>query len=91
MAYIVRKPGCHVSTKELLKHMAERTAKIKHITGGIIFCNMIPKNPVRDGHCYGHQFKPNTMLVGQNFTTIASRTSSCRIKETNVSRTIKEC
>ncbi|RVX74798.1 hypothetical protein B0A52_01075 [Exophiala mesophila] len=45
MAYIVRKPGCSVSAQEVLKHMAERTAKIKHITGGIVFCNMIPKNP----------------------------------------------
>ncbi|KAK5054520.1 hypothetical protein LTR84_001411 [Exophiala bonariae] len=45
LAYVVRKSGSQVSADAILQYMAERTAKIKRIAGGIIFCDMIPKNP----------------------------------------------
>lgn len=47
MAYIVRKPGSEISAGDILNYMGDKTSKIKWITGGIVFCNMIPKNPVR--------------------------------------------
>jgi len=51
MAYVVRKPGSEVSAEDILKFMAVKTSKIKRITGGIVFCNLIPKNPVSALHC----------------------------------------
>jgi hypothetical protein len=44
---VVRRPGSHLAATEILDFMAERAAKIKRLSGGIIFCDTIPKNPVR--------------------------------------------
>ncbi|KAH8700870.1 putative 4-coumarate-CoA ligase [Talaromyces proteolyticus] len=44
-AYIVKKKGASVTREEILKFMENRVAKIKRITGGIVFTDEIPKNP----------------------------------------------
>ena len=43
---MVKKSDSKVSADEILTFMNERTAKFKHITGGISFIDAIPKNPV---------------------------------------------
>ena len=45
-AYIIKKAGSSVTREEILKFLDSRVAKIKRITGGIVFTDEIPKNQV---------------------------------------------
>lgn len=60
MAYIVRKSRALITADQILAYMAERTAKIKRITGGIIFTDEIPKNPVSSMAMLGTSVKAIT-------------------------------
>ncbi|KAF3941264.1 S-dihydroxybenzoyltransferase [Dactylella cylindrospora] len=44
-AYLVRKPGSKVTTEDVLKYMSKAVAKYKQITGGVVWVDMVPKNP----------------------------------------------
>lgn len=44
-AFITKRPGTEVTEKELLEWCGARLAKYKALTGGVVFMDMIPKNP----------------------------------------------
>ncbi|KAK6341054.1 hypothetical protein TWF696_009363 [Orbilia brochopaga] len=44
-AYLVKKPGSTVTTEDVLKYMSKAVASYKQITGGVVWVDMIPKNP----------------------------------------------
>ncbi|EPS43024.1 hypothetical protein H072_2980 [Dactylellina haptotyla CBS 200.50] len=44
-AYLVRNPGSKVTTEDIQKYMSKAVAKYKQLTGGVIWVDMIPKNP----------------------------------------------
>ncbi|KAL3482702.1 putative AMP-binding enzyme [Aspergillus germanicus] len=44
-AYIVLKPGKSATEGDILAFMKERVAPVKQITGGVVFVDVIPKNP----------------------------------------------
>jgi 4-coumarate--CoA ligase len=44
-AYIVLKAGKKASAEDIVKFMAGRVAPVKRITGGVVFTDVIPKNP----------------------------------------------
>jgi hypothetical protein len=46
LGYLVPRPGRKLVAEQILSYMAEKTSKIKWITGGIIVTDSIPKNPV---------------------------------------------
>lgn len=46
-AYIVRKEGLNPSGSEVASWVETRVAPYKRLTGGVIFTDIIPKNPVR--------------------------------------------
>jgi acyl-CoA synthetase (AMP-forming)/AMP-acid ligase II len=46
-AYIVRRPGATTSEDEISSWLAERVVRYKWLSGGVVFTNAIPKNPVR--------------------------------------------
>lgn len=39
------KPGQKVGAADIVEYMDKRVARIKRITGGVVFLNAIPKNP----------------------------------------------
>jgi 4-coumarate--CoA ligase len=41
----VLKPGQKVGAADIVEYMDKRVARIKRITGGVVFLNAIPKNP----------------------------------------------
>jgi acyl-CoA synthetase (AMP-forming)/AMP-acid ligase II len=45
-AYIVRREGTNPSGKEIAAWVESRVAGYKRLTGGVVFVDMIPKNPV---------------------------------------------
>ncbi|EPS25210.1 hypothetical protein PDE_00142 [Penicillium oxalicum 114-2] len=44
-AYIVLKPGHSATAEDIIKFMNGQVSATKRITGGVIFCDAIPKNP----------------------------------------------
>jgi 4-coumarate--CoA ligase len=53
-AYIVLKSPSSVTAKDIMDYMDVKVSKIKRLSGGIVFTNSIPKNPVcvpRPPHC----------------------------------------
>ncbi|KAK2038109.1 AMP-binding enzyme [Colletotrichum somersetense] len=44
-AYIVRSPGTNVTGEEIAKWLEERVSKHKRLRGGVVFTDVIPKNP----------------------------------------------
>jgi 4-coumarate--CoA ligase len=44
-AYVVRKPGADITEKAVKKMISDNLASYKHLTGGVIFLNEIPKSP----------------------------------------------
>ena len=42
----MRKEGASVTAKDIGNYMDARVSKIKRISGGVVFVNSIPKNPV---------------------------------------------
>lgn len=46
-AYIVRREGTKASANDIATWLEERAAPYKRLTGGVIFVDAIPKNPVR--------------------------------------------
>jgi 4-coumarate--CoA ligase len=51
-AYVVVKEGCLVTDREIVEFMQSRVAQYKRLTGGIIFVDAIPKNPVHPHQLY---------------------------------------
>lgn len=45
-AYVVLKPGQKGDAKEVQDWLAKRVSKHKRLTGGVIFVESVPKNPV---------------------------------------------
>lgn len=45
-AYVVRKPGSNVTGKEIADWLATKVSKHKRVTGGVVFVEGVPKNPV---------------------------------------------
>ncbi|XP_073950379.1 luciferin 4-monooxygenase isoform X2 [Choristoneura fumiferana] len=43
-AFVVRQPGAAVSEKELVEYVAKKVSPAKHLRGGVIFLDEIPKN-----------------------------------------------
>jgi 4-coumarate--CoA ligase len=43
-AYVVRRPGTKMMEREVKKHISERLAAYKQLTGGVKFVNEIPKS-----------------------------------------------
>ncbi|KAJ5490865.1 hypothetical protein N7539_002432 [Penicillium diatomitis] len=44
-AYIVLKPGHSATAEDIVKFMEGKVSATKRITGGVVFCEAIPKNP----------------------------------------------
>ncbi|XP_052756704.1 uncharacterized protein LOC113519634 [Galleria mellonella] len=44
LAFVVRQPGSNVSEEELVKYIASKVSPAKHLRGGVIFIDEIPKN-----------------------------------------------
>jgi 4-coumarate--CoA ligase len=44
-AYVVLKAGQQVSATDIVQFMDQRVARIKRLTGGVVFVDAIPKNP----------------------------------------------
>lgn len=44
-AYVVQKPGEKVNTEELTQFVRSKAAKHKHLVGGVVIVDRIPKNP----------------------------------------------
>ncbi|KAM3960485.1 luciferin 4-monooxygenase [Aphomia sociella] len=44
LAFVVRQPGSNVSEQELVKYIASKVSPAKHLRGGVIFIDEIPKN-----------------------------------------------
>lgn len=42
---MVRKPGSSVSKEEVKKMISDKLAGYKHLTGGVVFVDAIPKSP----------------------------------------------
>ena len=45
-AYVVKTPGARASEEEIAAWLAQRVSRYKQLTGGVVFVNVIPKNPV---------------------------------------------
>lgn len=45
-AYIVRKVGSNTSENEIAEWLATKVSKHKKLTGGVVFVESVPKNPV---------------------------------------------
>lgn len=46
--YVVLKSGSSIPAEEIMRFMIPKVSKHKLLTGGIVFTDVIPKNPVRD-------------------------------------------
>lgn len=46
-AYVVLKEGRAARTEDIARFVEGRVARFKRLTGGVVFTNVIPKNPVR--------------------------------------------
>lgn len=44
-AYVVLKPGNNATADDVVSFLDGRVARIKRITGGVVFVQAIPKNP----------------------------------------------
>ncbi|KAK5673902.1 hypothetical protein LTS12_029666 [Elasticomyces elasticus] len=44
-AYVVQKPGASVTSEDIVQFMDKRVARHKRLVGGVVFIDMIPKNP----------------------------------------------
>ncbi|KAF2846722.1 acetyl-CoA synthetase-like protein [Plenodomus tracheiphilus IPT5] len=44
-AYVVRKPGTHITEEEVKKLVGDKLAAYKQLTGGVVFVKEIPKSP----------------------------------------------
>lgn len=40
-------PNATTTAEDVIKYVNTRVSKIKHLTGGVVFIDAIPKNPVR--------------------------------------------
>jgi acyl-CoA synthetase (AMP-forming)/AMP-acid ligase II len=45
-AFVVRAPESNATAEDIEAWVAQRTARHKHLTGGVVFVESIPKNPV---------------------------------------------
>jgi 4-coumarate--CoA ligase len=45
-AYVVRRPGSKATEADVAKWMEGKVAPYKRLTGGVVFVDAIPKNPV---------------------------------------------
>ena len=61
-AYIVRREGTNPSGKEIAAWVESRVAGYKRLTGGVVFVDMIPKNPVSN----------NASLRAETVTTVGT-------------------
>ena len=46
-AYVVRRKEGSVTEKEIEQYVNSKVSKVKRLTGGVVFAESIPKNPVR--------------------------------------------
>ncbi|RVX67124.1 hypothetical protein B0A52_08367 [Exophiala mesophila] len=44
-AYVVRSPGSNITEHQILEYVKQNVAKVKQITGGVVFMDEIPRNP----------------------------------------------
>lgn len=44
-AFVVKQPGANVTEKELIDYVASKVSSAKHLRGGVIFIDELPKNP----------------------------------------------
>ncbi|KIW37915.1 uncharacterized protein PV06_09893 [Exophiala oligosperma] len=44
-AYVVLTPNATTTAEDVIKYVNTRVSKIKHLTGGVVFIDAIPKNP----------------------------------------------
>ncbi|SPQ22068.1 0a1e964b-f8ff-46b3-96fe-f2fcfced3931 [Thermothielavioides terrestris] len=44
-AYVVRKPGSKASENDIARWLRDKVAAYKHLRGGVVFVDQIPKNP----------------------------------------------
>ncbi|KAF2107656.1 hypothetical protein BDV96DRAFT_616692 [Lophiotrema nucula] len=44
-AYVVRKPGTHITEDEVKRLISDKLASYKQLTGGVVFLDEIPKSP----------------------------------------------
>ncbi|XP_060805024.1 uncharacterized protein LOC106129362 [Amyelois transitella] len=45
VAFVVRAPGAHLTDDELVAYIASKVSPAKHLRGGVVFVDEIPKNP----------------------------------------------
>lgn len=44
-AYVVRRPGTHITEEQVKRLISDKLAPYKQLTGGVVFMDEIPKSP----------------------------------------------
>ena len=45
-AYVTLREGAHTTEQDIINFVQDRVSKLKRLTGGVVFTDTIPKNPV---------------------------------------------